>query len=80
MGAGWESQQLLQPISGERPCGENLEDTELPSFDAFQLFGQPLPLDAPVVKDDRGGCLRRGFRSRSIRPNGWRFATRRPRR
>ena len=48
MSAQWESQELLQPITAEQPCGENLEDTALlASFDAFRLFGQPTPLDPP---------------------------------
>ncbi len=54
MSARWESAQLLQPISDERPCGENLEDTELlASFDAFRLFGQSRPLDAPPDPDEK---------------------------
>jgi type VI secretion system protein ImpA len=37
---------LDQPIQGDRPCGENLEETPLmASIDADQLFGQPVPLD-----------------------------------
>jgi type VI secretion system protein ImpA len=45
---------LLQPISGERPCGDNLEDTELlSSFDTFRLFGQARPLDAPAEKTEK---------------------------
>ena len=48
MSARWESPQLLQPITEDQPCGESLEDTELlASFDAFRLFGQSRPLDAP---------------------------------
>jgi type VI secretion system protein ImpA len=54
MSARWESQQLLQPITEEHPCGENLEDTELlSSFDAFRLFGQPRPLDAPAEANEK---------------------------
>jgi type VI secretion system protein ImpA len=54
MSARWESSQLLQPITEERPCGENLEDTELlASFDAFRLFGQARPLDAPAEPDEK---------------------------
>ena len=46
MTAQWESQELLQPITADQPCGENLEDTQLlASFDAFRLFGQSTPLD-----------------------------------
>jgi type VI secretion system protein ImpA len=48
MTAQWESQELLQPITADQPCGENLEDTPLlASFDAFRLFGQSTPLDPP---------------------------------
>jgi type VI secretion system protein ImpA len=36
---------LLQAISAENPCGEDLEDTQLlASFDGFRLFGQSAPL------------------------------------
>jgi type VI secretion system protein ImpA len=53
MSVRWES-QLLQPITEERPCGENLEDTELlASFDAFRLFGQARPLDAPAERNEK---------------------------
>jgi type VI secretion system protein ImpA len=46
MSPQWESQELLQPISDEQPCGENLEDTPLlASFDTFRVFGQAMPLD-----------------------------------
>jgi type VI secretion system protein ImpA len=51
MTAQWESQELLQPITADQPCGENLEDTQLlASFDAFRLFGQATRLDAPLDK------------------------------
>ena len=37
---------LDKPIQDDRPCGENLEDTQLmASIDADQLFGQPVSLD-----------------------------------
>jgi type VI secretion system protein ImpA len=49
MSAQWESQELLQPITADQPCGENLEDTALlASFDAFRLFGQSTPVDVRV--------------------------------
>jgi type VI secretion system protein ImpA len=36
---------LLQPLAGESPCGQNLEDTQLlASFDSFRTFGQATPL------------------------------------
>jgi type VI secretion system protein ImpA len=55
MSARWEGEEaLLQPITPEQPCGENLEDTELlTSFDAYRLFGQPRPLDAPQDPNDK---------------------------
>ena len=53
MSARWEP-QLMQPITEERPCGDSLEDTELlASFDAFRLFGQARPLDAPAEKEEK---------------------------
>jgi type VI secretion system protein ImpA len=48
MSPQWESQELLQPITAEQPCGENLEDTALlASFDTFRVFGKSTPLDPP---------------------------------
>jgi type VI secretion system protein ImpA len=42
----WDPQPLLEPVTAEQPCGENLEDTPLlASFDEFRLFGQSAPLD-----------------------------------
>ena len=39
---------------GGQPCGESLEDTALlASFDAFRLFGQARPLDAPAEPDEK---------------------------
>src|SRR5690242_13767200 len=36
---------LVEPISSENPCGEDLEDTQLlASFDGFRIFGQSAPL------------------------------------
>jgi type VI secretion system protein ImpA len=54
MSARWDSAQLLQPITEAQPCGESLEDTELlASFDAFRLFGQSRPLDAPAEPNEK---------------------------
>jgi len=55
MSARWESEALLlQPISPDHPCGESLEDTELlASFDAYRLFGQSRPLDAPAEPNEK---------------------------
>jgi type VI secretion system protein ImpA len=48
MSARWEGEEaLLQPITPDQPCGDNLEDTELlASFDSYRVFGQSRPLDA----------------------------------
>jgi type VI secretion system protein ImpA len=41
-----EGEVLLHPISDDRPCGQDLEDTPLlASFDTFRLFGQATPLE-----------------------------------
>jgi type VI secretion system protein ImpA len=55
MSARWEGEEaLLQPITPDRPCGENLEDTELlASFDTYRLFGQSRPLDAPAEPNEK---------------------------
>jgi type VI secretion system protein ImpA len=55
MSARWQGEEgLLEPISPERPCGDNLEDTELlASFDSYRLFGQSRPLDAPAEPDEK---------------------------
>lgn len=46
MSGEWEGKELLQPITPDQPCGQNLEDTPLlASFDAFRLFGQAAPFD-----------------------------------
>jgi type VI secretion system protein ImpA len=39
----WTQQlaRLIEPLSAEQPCGENLEDTHaLGAFDAYRIFGQ----------------------------------------
>jgi type VI secretion system protein ImpA len=62
MSAGWEADALLQPITADRPCGENLDDTPLlTSFDAFRLYGRTKPLEpssdsaegTPKILEDR---------------------------
>jgi type VI secretion system protein ImpA len=48
MNPTWDGRDLLQPISADQPCGENLEDTPLlASFDAFRLFGHSTPVEPP---------------------------------
>src|SRR4029453_16067625 len=56
--ARWEGEEtLLQPITPEQPCGQNLEDTELLApFDTYRLFGQSRPpesLPEPNDKNDK---------------------------
>src|SRR5688572_26521522 len=44
-----EAATLLTPISSDRPCGDDLEDTQLlASFDAYRVFGQATPLTDAV--------------------------------
>ena len=71
MSARWESAQLLQPITEERPCGESLEDTELlASFDAFRVFGlstPPKPPEAPEWGAIRDKALEAMAKSKDLR-------------
>ena len=54
MSSRWDGQSLLQPITTDQPCGENLEDTALlASIEASRLFGRSRPFDAPPDQDDR---------------------------
>jgi type VI secretion system protein ImpA len=54
MSAGWDGQALLEPISAEQPCGQNLDDTPvLVTFDALRLFGQAKSPEAPPDPEDR---------------------------
>jgi type VI secretion system protein ImpA len=69
MSARWEGLELLQPITAERPCGENLEDTPLlASFDAFRLFGRTKPLDPPA---ESGEGVPKTLEDRDERPPEW---------
>lgn len=46
--ARWDGQALLQPISPDQPCGEDLDATGVvSSFDALRLFGQARSPEAP---------------------------------
>lgn len=69
MSAGWDSRELLQPITPDHPCGESLEDTQLlASFDVFRLFGQPLPSDpAPEWNEIRKQALEALGKSKDLR-------------
>jgi len=54
MSARWDRQELLQPITADAPCGDNLDDTALLApIEASRLFGRVRPFDAPPDQDDR---------------------------
>jgi type VI secretion system protein ImpA len=68
MSTQWTSAELLQPISADQPCGQDLEDTQLlASFDAFRLYGRTTPLEAVSSGDDDKGALE----DRSEKPPDW---------
>jgi len=63
MSTGVQEQTLLDPISAEQPCGENLEDTPtLAALEGTRLFGQSRSPEAPPDPEDvlRGGKGRLG--------------------
>jgi type VI secretion system protein ImpA len=48
MSSGLNTRMLLEPVTADSPCGEDLEDTPLlASFDSFRVFGQSAPIDPP---------------------------------
>ena len=56
MTAVWDAEALLEPISAEQPCGQNLDEAPvlpgsqtaiLSEFDALRLFGQSRSPEAP---------------------------------
>ena len=65
----WEEEGLIQPLAADRPCGENLEDTQLlASFDAFRLFGHATPLDpTPDWSEIRTRALEALGKSKDLR-------------
>src|SRR5687767_5762681 len=69
MTAQWEGARLLEPVTADAPCGENLEDTPLlASFDTFRLFGQPMPLDPqPQWSEIRNRAAETLARSKDLR-------------
>jgi type VI secretion system protein ImpA len=53
MTAGLETQTLLDPITDDRPCGDDLEDSPiLTGLDSLRLFGQSRSPEAPPEADD----------------------------
>ena len=64
-----DSQTLVQPISADLPCGENLEESPLlTAFDTFRLFGQPAPLEpVPDWGEIKNKSLEALAKSRDLR-------------
>lgn len=55
MSARWDGGELLQPITADRPCGEDVEYTLLPALEGYQLFGQSRRLDVAEAPKDGSG-------------------------
>jgi type VI secretion system protein ImpA len=64
MSAVWNAEALLEPISAEQPCGQNLDDVPvlpgaqtavLSEFDKLRLYGQPRSPEAPPEAQDTEG-------------------------
>ncbi len=69
MSAGWQRPELLEPISAEQPCGQNLEDSALlASFDGYRLYGRTKPLE-PVI--DSASESPKTVEDRDERPPDW---------
>ncbi|MBS1816339.1 MAG: type VI secretion system protein TssA [Acidobacteria bacterium] len=52
MSAEWNAAALLEPISEEQPCGENLEDSPvIAALDGLRLYGRTLSIDASEEGD-----------------------------
>jgi type VI secretion system protein ImpA len=74
MSAVWDAEALLEPISAEQPCGQNLDEAPvlpgaqtaiLSDFDALRLFGQTRSPEAPPeVEDSEEG----GREAAKVRP------------
>lgn len=69
MNPGLDSKILLEPITADSPCGEDLEDTPLlASFDGFRIFGQSTPLDpAPDWAEVKKRALEALAKSKDLR-------------
>ena len=64
MSAEWDGQGLLEPISAEQPCGQNLDEAPvlpgaqtaiLSELDGLRLFGQSRSPEAPPEADGEDG-------------------------
>ena len=62
MSAAFDGQALLEPISADQPCGQNLDEAPvlpgeqtaiLSDLDGLRLFGQPRSPEAPPDPEDR---------------------------
>ncbi len=68
--SGWNLAVALEPISPDKPCGENLEDRgEIALLEAYQIFGQD-SLD-PVVPQKGDPIPKEVRKSKSDRPPNW---------
>lgn len=54
MSEAWDDLSLIEPIAGPSPCGPSLDPTEFLRFDAFRVFAQQAPLDAPLEEAQEG--------------------------
>jgi type VI secretion system protein ImpA len=60
MSAQWDYRALLEPISADQPCGENLEDKEpLIKLEGLRLFGQSLSPEAVPDPDEENKELQK---------------------
>lgn len=72
MNTAWQAAELLEPLSAESPCGQNLEDTALlSSFDAYRLYGRTSPLDPPAGGTEADSGEPKTLESRGERPPDW---------
>lgn len=64
-----EIESLIEPISGEAPCGVDLEDTQLlAGFDAYRVFGNDTPLPSDTDwREIRDKSLQALMQSRDLR-------------
>src|SRR5919109_2993372 len=69
MSAMWSGSELLQPISADQPCGQNLEDTPLlASFDTYRLYGRTKPLEPAAEPDENAP---KTVQDRDEQPPNW---------
>lgn len=54
MSEAWDDLSLIEPLAGPSPCGPALDASEFLRFDEFRIFGQQMPLDAPLEPAEAG--------------------------